>query len=216
MKSIRVPLLPHFTNNRALDALATAMDGLETHLIDIAPWPAFANKPDVSFKIAHGGDCIFLKYSVTEPEIRIVYQKSNDPVYKDSCVEFFVSLGAGEPYYNFEFNPIGTCLAAFGENRHNRQYLPAATIAQIQTSTSLQTNYNQLLQKAISWNLTIKIPITVFSHYQLMSLDNRQCFGNFYKCGDELKSPHYVVWNPITAPQPDFHLSQFFGSIHFD
>jgi hypothetical protein len=39
--------------------------------------------------------------------------------------------------------------------------------------------------------------------------------GNFYKCADETISPHYLSWNPIDAPAPDFHRPEFFGEIHF-
>ncbi|MDD6236825.1 MAG: carbohydrate-binding family 9-like protein, partial [Clostridiales bacterium] len=37
--------------------------------------------------------------------------------------------------------------------------------------------------------------------------------GNFYKCGDKTKHPHFGMWNPINNEFPDFHLPQFFGRI---
>ena len=215
MKAIKVPLLPHFNKNSALDDIAKALDATEAHKIAIAPWPVFGYNPDVFFKMAYSEDCLLLKYVVIESEIRIVYHRNNDPVYKDSCVEFFISFGADKAYYNFEFNCIGTCLAAFGENRANRMFLPAASIDQIQSSTQLQTKYNSNFQKLIFWSITLKIPNTVFSHHQFTSLKNLQCRGNFYKCGDNLNTPHFLTWNPIMAPNPDFHLSAFFGSIEF-
>lgn len=215
MNSLNVPMLPRFTKNSALGDIANALDKMEAHTIAITPWPEFGYKPDVSFKIAYSEDCIFLKYFVTEQEVRIVYQQPNDPVYKDSCVEFFMSFGGEKAYYNFEFNAIGTCLAAFGEDRHNRKSLPVPAIEQIQSGTLLQTFY-QDGQRMISWNITIKIPGVVFRNRHLTSLKNLQCFGNFYKCGDDLKKPHYLSWNSITAPKPDFHLSAYFGSIQFD
>ena len=215
MNSLKVSLLSHFNKNSALEDIAKALDKMETHKIAIAPWPEFGYQPDVSFKIAYSEDCIFLKYFVTEPEVRIVYQQPNDPVYKDSCVEFFMSFGEEKAYYNFEFNAIGTCLAAFGDDRHNRRSLPAAVIEQTQSRTILQPFYSAG-QRMVSWDITIKIPTAVFVNHYPASLKNLQCFGNFYKCGDDLKLPHYMVWNAITAPKPDFHLRAFFGSIRFD
>jgi len=35
--------------------------------------------------------------------------------------------------------------------------------------------------------------------------------GNFYKCGDETASPHYLAWAPLSSAQPDFHRRQDFG-----
>jgi len=215
MNALKVPFLAHLNKDSGLDDIANVLDGLEAHPVAIAPWPEFSGGADVSFKIAHSGDCLFLKYIVTEPEIRIVYQQSNDPVYKDSCVEFFILMGVEKEYYNFEFNAIGTCLAAFGEDRNSRTFLPAATIAQIQSTTLLQTEHSDG-QQMVSWTLTLKMPLAIFIHHPVGNLKNLQCRGNFYKCGDNLTRPHYLAWNAITAPQPDFHLSAFFGSIHFE
>ena len=36
---------------------------------------------------------------------------------------------------------------------------------------------------------------------------------NFYKCADKTKQPHYLSWQPIPLPQPNFHCPQFFGEI---
>ena len=39
--------------------------------------------------------------------------------------------------------------------------------------------------------------------------------ANFYKCGDDLPEPHFVSWNKIEAPTPNFHLPKYFGEIEF-
>ena len=33
-----------------------------------------------------------------------------------------------------------------------------------------------------------------------------------FKCGDETAHPHFGSWSPIVWPEPQFHLSQFFGT----
>jgi hypothetical protein len=68
----------------------------------------------------------------------------------------------------------------------------------------------------IHWELTVAIPVDVFTHHEVSSLEGRKCEGNFYKCGDELEEPHFVSWTHIESPQPDFHLPQFFGSLIFE
>ncbi|MBO7549226.1 MAG: hypothetical protein J6T77_04585, partial [Clostridia bacterium] len=35
--------------------------------------------------------------------------------------------------------------------------------------------------------------------------------GNFFKCGDETDAPHFGTYNPITAPEPDFHRPECFA-----
>ena len=37
--------------------------------------------------------------------------------------------------------------------------------------------------------------------------------GNFYKCGDKTAHPHFVSWNPVGTPSPDFHRPEFFGEL---
>ena len=51
-------------------------------------------------------------------------------------------------------------------------------------------------------------------------LDNgiivKEIKANFYKCGDELQTPHFLSWNPIQIEQPDFHRPDFFGTLEFE
>jgi hypothetical protein len=39
--------------------------------------------------------------------------------------------------------------------------------------------------------------------------------GNFYKCADDTAFKHYLSWNPILTPNPDFHRPEFFGELRF-
>jgi hypothetical protein len=40
--------------------------------------------------------------------------------------------------------------------------------------------------------------------------------ANFYKCGDKTSHPHWLTWNPVDKPRPDFHLPQYFGTLVFE
>ncbi|GAC1422249.1 MAG: carbohydrate-binding family 9-like protein [Flavisolibacter sp.] len=212
MKTLDVAPISHLNANSAIMDVLKAFATLENHKIDIVSWAAFPYKPKVDFKIAYSIDCIFLQYAVCEKEIRISYQKTNEPVYEDSCVEFFISF-KGKEYYNFEFNCIGTCLAAFGQNREDRSFLPSTAINMIKSYSSMSSKPSRD-QKIITWELTLIIPIEVFSFHKPSTLKPNICYGNFYKCGDCLDK-HYLSWNPISSPHPDFHLKEYFGIINF-
>jgi hypothetical protein len=196
----------------SLNAVSTALDGLQKHRIDVVPWPAYAYQPKVQFSIAYNANALYVKYYVQEHCIRAVNNSSNAPVYEDSCVEFFIAFDE-EGYYNFEFNCIGTCLAAFGKDREHRTFLNVATINKIQYSISLEKNTPEPLYY---WQLTLIIPLSVFTQHSIQSLQGKTCRANFYKCGDALPDPHFLTWSPVQAPAPDFHLPQFFGALHFD
>jgi len=212
MKHIQVPLIAA-AYDASLHEISQQLNESGFHLIDITPWPEFAYRPHVQFSIAHCTDAVFLKYSVNEKFVRAIYDRSNDPVYKDSCVEFFISFKLEEEYYNFEFNAAGTCLAGFGRHRNDRRMLPKDAIRFIRHQTLLKTAATD--NSNICWELTLAIPLKAFHYHELTTLSQITCRVNFYKCGDDLPDPHFVVWNNIESPEPDFHLRDFFGSAQF-
>jgi hypothetical protein len=212
MKHIKVPLIAA-GYHASMTEISQQLDESPFHPIDIAPWPKFAYRPGVKFSIAHGTDAVFLKYSVNEKFVRAIYDQPNDPVYKESCVEFFISFKQEEEYYNFEFNAAGTCLAGFGRHRNDRRMLPHAAIRSIRHQSLLKPVATD--DANVCWELTLAMPLSAFHYHKLITVSQITCRVNFYKCGDELPEPHYVVWNNIEAPQPDFHLRDFFGSAEF-
>ena len=54
-----------------------------------------------------------------ESEPKAVYKNNMDPVYTDSCLEFFARYKKGG-YVNCEVNANGAILSAYGEGRGNR------------------------------------------------------------------------------------------------
>jgi hypothetical protein len=145
--------------------------------------------------------------------VQAKYRNINDPVYKDSCVEFFIAFNGEQQYYNLEFNCLGTCLAGFGQNQHDRKLLPKQQVSKIKPWASLKVN-NRVPQQ-ISWQLTLVIPVEIFSEHQLTDFTGEQVKVNFFKCGDELPDPHYLSWSNINYPEPNFHLPEFFGDMKF-
>ncbi|MFD3000129.1 carbohydrate-binding family 9-like protein [Pontibacter toksunensis] len=214
MTKIKASFIAAIDRHSSLTDISDSLDRLEKHTIGHHLWPASAAKPDVKFSIAHHSDCIFLKYYVTESTLRAVCLQPNDPVYQDSCVEFFISFEGDEGYYNLEFNCIGTCLMGYGADRHNRQLLPADVITRIKHLAVIQSASPSSASVLFSWQLTLMIPTEVFS--SISSLQGASAKANFYKCGDELPEPHFLAWSEIEAPAPDFHLPEFFGQLDFE
>lgn len=210
MNSLKIEYLKGIGYQDAIDSISLILNKIERHPLSHTPWTDFPYKPKVEFAIAYGTDCIFLKYYVIEDNIRASNTIVNDPVYEDSCVEFFISMD-GRGYYNLEFNCIGTCQAGFGTGREARSLLPEEVISQIK----YQALHKNQKNGSISWELTLCIPVSVFIHHQLPSLQGQRYSGNFYKCGDALPEPHFVTWANIQSEVPNFHLPQFFGSLYF-
>lgn len=66
------------------------------------------------------------------------------------------------------------------------------------------------------WTMTVVIPVSCFFQHQIKTIKGKTCRANFYKCGDGLTKPHYLSWNNIETPKPDFHTPQYFGEFVFD
>lgn len=192
---------------------------LENHSItfpvQVINWKEFSYKPQVNFRIAHVKNEIWLKYYVKEKHIRAKETRTNGDVYKDSCVEFFISP-EGKEYYNFEFSCIGTTHLAFGEGRHNRKFVPPETVEKIEIKSSLGNQPFDNKSGNFEWEMMIRIPIETFAYSNLKTFKGLKAKANFYKCGEETAETHYVTWNPIEIENPDYHRPEFFGKVEFE
>ncbi|SEK58051.1 Carbohydrate-binding family 9 [Parapedobacter koreensis] len=196
-----------------MDDVWAALDALDATKLDEVAWADYPYKPSVHMKIAHTPDSLVLAYLVKEKHVRAKYRNTNDPVYRDSCVEFFVSFD-GERYYNLEFNCLGTGLIGYGtEDKSGRRLLPKHTVEDIKTYSHIKAQNSN--RGDTEWQLLLNIPFSVFDVHRIHSLAGMECMGNFYKCGDELPMPHFVSWNRIDSPVPNFHLPQYFGELFF-
>lgn len=174
-----------------------------------------ASQVSAGFSIRHDGRSIYLYYQVKEPEVRAVNTGYNSSVWEDSCVEFFIAFSGDDGYYNFEINAIGTVLGAYGPNRNQREWLQESLLSQVETSPSLGREVIEELDETTSWSMGVRLPVQVLTFSGIENLSGMDGHGNFYKCGDKLKHPHFLSWKPVVLPTPDFHQPRFFGQLSF-
>ena len=130
----------------------------------------------------------------------------NQPVYKDSCLEFFVNFNPAQPLYmNFEMNSNGAFLAALRPGRKGKTPIHELT-------GDLPPVFAR--KEADAWTVKAFFPNEFIG--QLFGKDSfgpgDEFSGNFYKCGDETPHPHYGMWSPVDTEEPDFHQPSFFGT----
>ncbi len=199
-----------------LDVISEKLDMLNSRVpINEMNWEDFDYRPDVRFSMAYTDNEIVLKYYVNEACFKAEKTEANEKVYEDSCVEFFVSPADDGIYYNLEFNAIGTCLMGIGTERAGRQSVNPSLIAEIRRKTTPPDMIRPSMDGLYSWELTLAIPLKVFFRHSIGRLRSKTLRANFFKCGDKLKMPHYVTWNPVKTPKPDFHRPEFFGNLKF-
>jgi len=214
MKKIYIPIIEDVSEHTMMEDVEILMDSLPRHYLDNQPWPEFKTNCQASFSVAHSGRAILLKFYVQEDVIKVTKHSTNGQVHKDNCVEFFIAFEPEQKYYNIEMNCVGICLMAYGAGRSKRKMLSESGIDSIQRRIRIQsaaapaaTNYE--------WQITLVIPIEVFEFSDMKSLTGQKAVGNFFKCGDDLPTPHFLTWNMIEAAIPDFHSPCFFGELQF-
>jgi hypothetical protein len=184
------------------------------HLIDCVNWVDYPYKPDVKFRIAHNGTNIFLNYQIEETDIKAVCNEDGGKVWEDSCVEFFISFPNQDFYTNIECNCIGKIVAEARTGKQHCLPVPFNLASRIERWSSIGIHPVENLSG--KWEVSLIIPITVFRLNEITSFNGIHAKGNFYKCGDNLKAPHFLSWNPIKSEQPNFHLPQYFGEFFFN
>ncbi|MEA4890874.1 MAG: carbohydrate-binding family 9-like protein [Clostridiaceae bacterium] len=179
--------------------------------IDHYLWPENDYRPRAWARLGYDDQALYLRLAVEEDEPRITYYNHQDPVYLDSCLEFFVEPHPEEStlFFNFEFNAAGALLSAYGLNRDERTSLTPAEL------DSLIIQAGRRSEPRPVWQITCRIPRSLLeSHSGPLDWRPGLAMGaNFYKCGDQTPQPHYGCWNLITSAEADFHRPQDFGRI---
>lgn len=179
-------------------------------------WKEFPYQPEVQFRIAHDDSLLFLKYYVKEEHILARRTDPNSAVHRDSCVEFFVDPIQNGNYYNFEFNCIGTTHLAYGPRRGERTFTPAELIEnEIKTWSTLGKASFEEKSGMFEWEMVVVIPSSIFTYNKDLNFSKLVSNANFYKCGDDTTKRHYLSWNPVKTPNPDFHRPEYFGILNF-
>ena len=178
-------------------------------------WKEYSYCPDAQFRIAYTNDAILVHYKVTEASVRAAAEKDNGEVWKDACAEFFCIPANDEVYYNVECNCAGTLLIGAGKVRSERGHATQEVMDKVLRWSSLGRKPFAERVGESSWEMALVIPFSAFYMHQITSLEGKTIRANFYKCGDDLQTPHYISWNPIGLPKPNFHCPDYFGTLHF-
>lgn len=159
-------------------------------------------------QLCWNSDAIFVKMTADEPKILARFTGDYDPVCADSCLEMFISPYADDSrYFNFECNPNGATNFGFGYGRNDRMRLHPRNIHSL-----LEI---EMFREENTWGVLFKLPIEVLRLFQpdFVLCAGKRMRANFYKCGDDIKPNHELMWNPITNGKTDFHQPCFFGEL---
>jgi hypothetical protein len=176
--------------------------------------------PSTQAKVAFDDEAIYIIFRVKDQYIKAVHHSNQDPVYKDSCVEFFFSPEetTQKGYFNLEMNCGGTMLFRHQKvPRKGGVNISDGHIAQIEVAHSLPKIIDPEINEKTTWVVEYRIPFSLLKYYHDFSNPDEGSIwrANFYKCADETSHPHWITWAPIDNPTPDFHLPDYFGKLIF-
>lgn len=213
---LKIKKLLHISEQSSSSEIINALSESEWIKLLHANWEEFPYKPDVSYRIGHDGLNIFLHFRASETSIRAKYAKDFENVWKDSCVEFFISPEKNDYYYNYEFNCIGSAILCYGQGREKREPASLELMQSIKRYSSLGNRPIESLTGQFNWELLMVIPGKTLFRDTIKSFSGVGMKANFYKCGDELPIPHFLSWSEVKTNSPDFHRPEFFGDIFFE
>lgn len=212
-KTLEIPYLPELNELKGQDEIINLLEEkAPRRTIESVNWAKeFPYHPLTTFTTAHSDKMLYIDFFVRCNFLRAENYKNQSPVSEDSCVEFFVEPTGELPYWNFEFNCIGTVNASHRYERKNPTRLTDEEIARIERYPSCGTRPFRELEGLFTWNLLVGIPLDLIGvKYEGKPIEMR---GNFYKCASAATQPHFLSWNPIKTEHPDFHQPDFFGKI---
>lgn len=181
------------------------------------------HRPRTSLQLFHDNHSILGLFRVHDRYVRYTFSKCGDPVYRDSCVEFFVKPKEACGYFNFEWNCGGTLLCSYitdwtrlpsgGFQEATR--LTAEELGPVRVATSLPRTMESEITDPLVWWLAFEIPVVVMERFvgPIGSLSGQTWRGNAYKCGSGTSHPHWAAWAPVD--ELNFHLPRCFGELLF-
>ena len=184
------------------------------YAIDQVNWRSeYPYCPQTTVEVTNDHDSLYLHFRVKGEQLRAVTTTDQGPVWEDSCVEFFCQVPGEKHYMNFETNCIG---AMVGSRRKGRaeDVVPfsADEMGRIERKCTFPREAFDEKDGVFEWNVELRIPLDLIFR-EAKPVFPQVLKVNFYKCADKTKKPHYVSWQPIQLPTPNFHCPEFFGQI---
>ena len=176
-------------------------------------------KPAVNATLKMIAAGLEVSFTVKESQPLITATVQQEPmlmVCQDSAVELFLAFADSSDnasfaprlehclYLNIEINSAGCCYAKHGHSRKGRTAFTPAEIAALQIKAE---------QSGDAWSVSLVVPrdfIAALAGYDAFAVG--QTFAlNLYKISETKEHEHYVAFNPVDVPTPNFHLPEFFA-----
>ncbi len=177
--------------------------------------------PKTQAKLAYDNEYIYATFRVeNDIYIKSSYTNHQDPVWQDSCVEFFFTPNTDTTtgYYGLEINCGGIML--FYRKSNGATDIDAISqdeCKQVDVYHSLPAGIKDEILEPTTWIIEYRIPLSLIKRHKQYQkpAPGVKWKINLFKCADETSHPHWLTWSVIDLPKPMFHAPEFFGTIEF-
>lgn len=178
--------------------------------VELFKWSDNGYRPATAAYVSRTSEALHVRMLSFEKEILVRTLRDNGPVWCDSCLEMFLRpFPEDERYINFEVNPAGAMVMDLHQTRSKKEALVSRYRKRLGLSVFRETGDG-------SWGVDFAVPFSMLCEIYGRACDAgaiNEMYANFYKCGDETRTPHFGMWNEIKSDTPDFHRPEFFGKL---
>jgi len=184
----------------------------------MGPEPKY--RPAAQAKVLYDEQFVYVIFRVEDKYVKATAQKHQEPVFIDSCVEFFFTPGEdiSQGYFNIEINCGGTVVSRHQTApKTNPQPLTEGEIEILKIFHSEPKIVEPEKQQPMVWLIEYRVPYEILKKRCAVTrpAPGVKWRANFYKCGDKTSNPHWLTWSKVDYPEPRFHLPEFFGTLEF-
>ncbi len=188
----------------------------------VFPWATGEVTESSIAKILWDDQNLYVGYDNVDHYIQSTIKEFDGPVFKDDCVEIFVAPDAADVsrYMGFEMNVLGTLLdytaAKAGDGATKSFDYPwNSDGVEIKTSLKEKSTLNNNSDVDKGWVLEMKIPLKNFASLQKTANEKPKTWrANLNRCKGSERG-EYGTWSNTHVEKPNFHVSQYFGYLHF-
>ena len=178
-------------------------------------WWKEGKKEGTRAKLLWDNDFLYVSFVCEDAHIWAEHTKRDTPVYKDDCVEVFVSPDPDRlmEYYNVEMNAKGVSLDFLHPEG------PGSKVAwdpEVQIATTIVGSLNDDNDLDRQWILEAAIPFKAFSDVAKNTPPHSgdEWRLNLHRLGGKT-NPQFSQWSPSVSEEVLFHAPQFFGRVRF-
>jgi hypothetical protein len=180
-----------------------------------------AHRPRVLARLGWDDRAITAIFRVEDRYVRAVAASHQDPVCRDSCVEFFFTPGVrlGFSYFNIEINCGGTMLFCWHPAGGKAVPVAAEDLETIEIGHSLPKIVDPEIEEPTIWTVECRLSFDLLKKYcpgAEWPAPGVSWRANLYKCADATSHPHWLTWSYVAFPTPRFHLPRCFGTLRFE